>query len=142
MGNILFFMLWPLVWFYAPLRVRVRVMIVQQGKILLVKNWFGPGQWQLPGGGMKFGESMKAAAVRELKEELKVDVGQVHLRQLTEQPVIVKQFGLLMRYHFLVWPDSEIKDIAIPAGISDYTWQKTKQLHHTATEVRTGLSLM
>ena len=44
------------------------IVINAEGQILLVKHTYQP-QWHLPGGGVKRGESVKAAVVRELKEE-------------------------------------------------------------------------
>lgn len=74
LGIVLFYVLWPLIWVYAPLSRRSRAVMIHNDKILLVKNWFGPGLWQLPGGGIKMGESVTDAAKRELKEELRIEV--------------------------------------------------------------------
>lgn len=49
---------------------RARVLVVSpDGRVLLVKTWFGRQRWSLPGGGLAKGETAEHAAVRELYEE-------------------------------------------------------------------------
>jgi len=57
-------------------RVAIRLLIVQNEKVLLVKEaddeW-----WALPGGGVDHGETVNSAALREIKEELGVAANEV-----------------------------------------------------------------
>lgn len=147
MGKLLFIILWPLVWFYAPLRVRVRVLVTDGEKALLVKNWFGPRSWQLPGGGMKYGETVLQTAQRELKEEVGIELSEKMFIKLTSQPMAVKQYGLLMRYHY-VWVDrngtsSDLsKKLKSGKDVVAVSWEKLVSHKRIAPEVQTGHSLL
>lgn len=44
----------------------------------LDKEW-APGHWEIPGGGVRAGESSKEAVVREIKEETGIDVSNVEV---------------------------------------------------------------
>ncbi len=52
-------------------RVAIRVLIVQDGKVLLVKE-SSDGWWAIPGGGVGHGESIELSLTREVEEELGV----------------------------------------------------------------------
>jgi len=56
----------------SMIRVRAAIVVTQDGKILLVPHYNTnehPISWHLPGGGVEFGESVQAAAIREFWEE-------------------------------------------------------------------------
>lgn len=55
---------------------RVRCMLIHEDQVLLVINRVSHvGQvWTLPGGGIKKNESIEAAAVREIREELAIEL--------------------------------------------------------------------
>lgn len=70
LGRVLFYITWPgiyLVIRFSP--PRTRVVIVANGKVLLLKSWLGDGDWTLPGGGLHRGEDPVAGALREVHEE-------------------------------------------------------------------------
>lgn len=67
-------------------RVSIKGIYVKDGKVLLCgenKEIFG-GKWALPGGGLDFGEEMKAGLVREIKEETGLNV-----TKISEKPVYI-----------------------------------------------------
>ncbi len=64
-------------WVYYPKsNMASAVALVQEGQVLMVRRKHEPfqGQWTLPSGFMEYGEGPEEAAVRELKEELDVEV--------------------------------------------------------------------
>ena len=66
-------------------RTVVKGLFVRDGKILLVKE--APDladKWELPGGGLGFGEDPHAGLVREIKEEMNLEVTSV-----SKQPTYV-----------------------------------------------------
>ncbi len=59
----------------------VGAILIERGRLLLVKRGKGAlaGQWAVPGGKVRYGEGLREAVAREVKEEtgLDVDVGPV-----------------------------------------------------------------
>ena len=66
-------------WFLRVFRIRthgVKVMVFNgAGELLLIRNTYGKTHlWTLPGGGIKRGEAPDAAALREVREEVGLEV--------------------------------------------------------------------
>jgi 8-oxo-dGTP pyrophosphatase MutT (NUDIX family) len=122
MGKILFYLLWPLVWFYSPIFLRVRVIIKSGDEFLLVKNWFSAGEWQLPGGGMKFGEKPTDTAIREIKEELNINLNKSDLKQTTKQAVVFRQSGLIKRFIYFYVEIPKKPEILKSRELTDFAW--------------------
>lgn len=57
-------------------RVAIRVLIIRDDKVLLVKE-VDDDWWALPGGGVDHGETVESTLVREVEEELGVPAGKV-----------------------------------------------------------------
>ncbi len=74
-------------------------LIDAKGKILLTKRPEGKsmaGLWEFPGGKVEEGEAPESAVIRELKEELGIDVAPEALRGLTIAAHAYEDFHLLM----------------------------------------------
>ena len=126
MGTFLYYLLWPAVWFYAPLKTRVRAKILVGDEVLYVKNWFGPGTWQLPGGGLKIGETSVQTAVREVKEELGIELNNKDMTSYTKEPRLGNRKGLLLREHFVTFRLKKKPEITKNREITDWQWQSVK----------------
>jgi len=59
-------------------RITVKAIIFNEGKILLLRRKMasrdGHGFWELPGGGLKFGETLEEALQREVLEETGLEI--------------------------------------------------------------------
>ncbi len=56
---------------FTAARVGVGAVVIRDGKVLLVERGRAPGKglWAIPGGSVELGESLQAAAEREILEE-------------------------------------------------------------------------
>lgn len=67
-----------LYWFvFRPVGRGVKVVLCYKEKVLMVRHNYGHGLWTVPGGGVKDGELLEVAAVREIKEELGIIITSV-----------------------------------------------------------------
>jgi 8-oxo-dGTP diphosphatase len=83
-----------------PILTVVAVALVDaDGRVLLAQRPAGKamaGLWEFPGGKINPGESPEAALIRELKEELDIDVAEACLAPLTFASHRYEKFHLLM----------------------------------------------
>lgn len=62
-------------WFlFRPASSGVKCIVHYGNEVLLIRNSYGLGLWTLPGGGVKRNESLERAVVREVKEEIGIDI--------------------------------------------------------------------
>ena len=87
--------------------------VIRDGKILLVRRANPPdrGLWGFPGGKIDHGETIEAAAVRELKEETGIEASAVEV--FTAVDVIVPGKDVRPQFHYVLiavlcrWVDGE-----------------------------------
>jgi ADP-ribose pyrophosphatase YjhB (NUDIX family) len=63
---------------FRPIRMGVRVMMIEGDKVWLVSHTYLTG-WYLPGGGLKKWETLDQAARREAHEETGAELGEITL---------------------------------------------------------------
>jgi ADP-ribose pyrophosphatase YjhB (NUDIX family) len=56
-----------------PAKLGVKCLLVNRGRVLLVRHTYGDRRWDLPGGAMRRQEQPLDAARREMHEELKIE---------------------------------------------------------------------
>jgi 8-oxo-dGTP pyrophosphatase MutT (NUDIX family) len=66
------------VFFFRPVGTGVRILLIQNGQVLLVRHTYIKG-WYMPGGGIKRGETAEEAARREAREETGSELGELRL---------------------------------------------------------------
>lgn len=112
---------------FRPLRTGVRVMMIMDGKALLVRQTYVPG-WFMPGGGLKRGETLEQAARREAREETGAELGDLHLMgvytNFTEWKTDHTIVFICREYRITGKPDSEITEVrAFPLNeLPDGLW--------------------
>ncbi len=122
--------------------VGVGAVIVRDGRILLVKRAFPPGEgkWSFPGGLVEVGEKLSEACARETEEEtgLKVEV----LELINVFDLIERDDAGRVRYHYVL-----VEFLAKPTGgsvrpnveVTDVKWvtnEESKSMDMTRTARR------
>jgi len=130
--------------------VGVGVVILGAGKVLLVRRGKPPreGQWSLPGGAQKLGETVFEAAAREVREETGLGVEVLGLADVVD--TIRNDDDGRIRYHytlvdvFAVVRDGTLRaggdaaaaawfDLADVAGLG--LWSETERIINLAVEM-------
>jgi len=118
----------------AALQPSVAVGIIlfnPQKEVLLIKRANPPAQglWTLPGGKLKFGESLEQACIRETKEETGLNIQTVQLVEIVEH--------IAEGFHYVIFDYlGNIKDsaLAIPGSDAlDVRWINMNEIRNYET---------
>ena len=82
--------------------VGVGGVVVEQGRVLLARRGRAPllGEWSIPGGALKVGETLEEALRRELREETGLEVTPLELLEVLDR--IVPDEDGRTRYHYVL----------------------------------------
>src|SRR3990172_199749 len=81
--------------------VGVGGVVIRDGHALLIRRGHEPlkGEWSIPGGTVKLGETLEQGVRRELKEETGLDVEPVGVLEVFDR---IMRDGRRIQYHFVV----------------------------------------
>jgi 8-oxo-dGTP pyrophosphatase MutT (NUDIX family) len=112
--------------FFRPVTLGVRIMMIRSGEVALIRQTYIPG-WYLPGGGVKRRETLDAAARREACEETGADIKDLTLvgayTHFTQGGSDHNVLFLCTDFTLVGKPDREIAELrffpldALPAGL-------------------------
>lgn len=116
LGRLSFYALWPLLWLYLRKTRRVYAVIRHKDEVLYIKNWLSDNSWRLPGGGVGMNETPKEALIRELREELGIEVTS-SLQKITNGVTRSQKLGFAY----------DIYELEVPQklGITAHRWEIT-----------------
>lgn len=99
--RVVFWLAWPFWFFYfKAVSNRTRILVIADGKLLIVRSWLDGESWSLPGGGAKRNEDLRDGAIRELREETGIQADADQLWPLGARQR--KEHGLSYTAHYFL----------------------------------------
>jgi 8-oxo-dGTP diphosphatase len=118
----------------------VLAVIKHQGKILLTKriddNPNHHGLWQLPGGGLEFGEKPIDTLHREMKEELSAKIKDVLLINYIDTKVLNKWQGIFISYSCRL--NTPLSEIVLNEEASEWRLFDIEELDYSKFDIFEG----
>jgi 8-oxo-dGTP pyrophosphatase MutT (NUDIX family) len=142
LGQLTFWLSWPVLLLYLRGSRRTRISLVCDTRILVVKVWLGNGKWMLPGGGLHKNEVPLAGALRELKEETGIELKPSRLSFVEERHF--SSTGLRFKALFFTAKAPELYRLNPQRlEISSASWVKRSELNksNASADVLTALEV-
>ena len=94
LNKILFWTSWPVLYLVVNNTHRTRAIILNKNKeLLVVRGWINDGKWQLPGGGIKPNESSLDATIREVKDEVNLNLDPKKVKFVGSEQIVDSTFN-------------------------------------------------
>jgi len=109
----------------------VGAIVLDRGELLLVQRDHAPalGQWSLPGGRVDWGETLREAVAREVREETGIDIEVEGLAGIAER--ILPDDDGKIEFHYVIldfWAKPRSHDIEAADDASDARWVPVGEL--------------
>lgn len=111
----------------------VGAVVVRDGKVLLTKRGREPGRglWSLPGGAVHPGEELKAAVIRELREECGIEVAVEEVAEVVERMIPDAEGRLQYHYVILDFRTRWLRgDLSLSEEVEEARWVDPADLDH------------
>ena len=145
-GALAFWLCWPISFVRLQRVDRTRVLVVTaDGFVLLLREWYAPARWSLPGGGVQRHESYVQSASRELNEEASLALGEEQFIAVGKG--LVADRGLHFRCHFfIVHLSKKFHIMHQPPEVLEAAWLPLHEVvagkHPIGNDVRIALSYL
>ena len=106
----------------------VSVFILNSNKEILLQKRsmtkkFNPGKWGLCAGHVSYDETLEDAALREIKEEIGLDIGLGDLNPIGDKLVLLYDKGAHITYHYYIKVDKSSDEFIIQKEeLSEVKW--------------------
>ena len=109
----------------------VGAIVLDHGEVLLVQRNHAPamGQWSLPGGRVEWGESLREAIAREVREETGIEIDVEGLAGIAER--ILPDDSGTTEFHYVIldfWAKPRSHDLNPGDDASDARWVPVGEL--------------
>ncbi len=111
----------------------VGAVVVRDGKVLLTKRGREPGRglWSLPGGAVHPGEELKAAVIRELREECGIEVAVEEVAEVVERMIPDAEGRLQYHYVILDYRTRWLRgDLSLSEEVEEARWVDPADLRY------------
>jgi ADP-ribose pyrophosphatase YjhB (NUDIX family) len=130
----------PALRIYLRRTTRSYVLLRRGDEFLLLMNWLGDGKWALPGGGLKGGETPKQAVIRELEEELAIELKPKDLNFITKGRWATDRLGHYYYIYLATMSSDKFKIDGKEIVLAKWLDFKNLSLDNTPKEVLNSLN--
>ena len=109
-------------------------------ELLVVRGWINDGKWQLPGGGIKPNESSLDATIREVKEEVNLNLDPKKVKFVGSEQIVDNKINY--RCDFFRVSGIDMESLKTGSEIKEFKFIKIGQIENLSKEVIVAIKLI